>query len=75
MQKPTVTSEEQLGRDGTPHCIFVCTDYHDGRGPRLSVSIPSGWGSYPEARARVIAEARIQAADEVAKRQARWAAC
>jgi len=68
---PTVTSEER-GPEGDPHSIWILTDYHDGRGPQLSVSIACGWGSYPEARARVLAEGRARAAAELARYRARW---
>ena len=52
----TVITEDDGGR-----VLYVLTDYHDGRGPQLSMSLPSGRGAaYEEARVRGLAEARAR---------------
>ena len=70
----TVTLEEQ-GPASDPHSIWILTDYADGRGPQLSASIACGWGSYPEARERVLREGRARAAQVLAEKRAHWARC
>jgi hypothetical protein len=61
-QVPTVATDDQHST------LIVTVDYHDGRGPQLSLSVPSGrLAGYPEARERGLAEARERIAAHVAK--------
>jgi hypothetical protein len=59
----TVITEDDGGA-----VLYVLTDYRDGRGPVLSMSVPSGrLAGYPEARELGLMEARRKVAEKRAE--------